>query len=113
MANLIKPWIVRYVDADGRQVTEGATMFVRWKKRERMSRRGGRVRPTGGTLLVAALVTSERRGGKPRQRIVAYLGSIDAEALGYVRRRQAFWESAGRKLDALGLSRSQRQAVEK
>jgi hypothetical protein len=70
------------------------------------------VRPTGRALLVAALVTSEREDGKPRQRTVAYLGSIGADAVAYVWRRQGFWEAARRKLDALGLGRPERKAVE-
>jgi hypothetical protein len=70
-------------------------MYVRWKRRERVSRRGGRVRKTGRVLLVAAPVTCERRDGRPRQRTLAYPGPIPAERVGYVRRRQALWEAAG------------------
>jgi hypothetical protein len=110
-------------------------MFVRWKRRERRSRKkriwkGGvhetwkpRLhnddgRPThhtgrtGKFLLCAVLVKSERRGGKPRQKTVAYLGSIPEGRAGDVSHRHWFWEAAGRKLDALGLDAAGRQEVE-
>ena len=43
-------------------------MFVRWKRRPMVG--------IGQTLLIASLVRSVRIDGKPRQRVVAYLGSI-------------------------------------
>ena len=53
-------------------------MYVRWKKRER-SRRGWHTEPP--QLLTAVLVESRRVDGKPRQRTVAYLGSIRSDYL--------------------------------
>jgi hypothetical protein len=56
------------------------------------------------------LARAERRDGKPRQRFVAHLGSIAVELIGEVGPRRWFWESVGRKLDALALD--QRQMIE-
>jgi hypothetical protein len=55
-------------------------MFVRWKQRPIWTNppRVGRQK-TSRVLLVAVLVKSERRGGRPRQRTVAYLGSIEKD----------------------------------
>ncbi len=73
-------------------------MFVRWKRRER-----GKAASAGKYLLTAALVRSERRDGKPRQKVVAYLGSIREEWTGEVWPRKQFWEFADKVLGAAGL----------
>jgi hypothetical protein len=99
-------------------------MFVRWKRRERVSRkahrwkttgpryRGKEAQGTGKFLLVAVLVRSERRNGRPRQKTLAYLGSIAEDHLADYWPRRWFWESADRGLGALGLDDDDRQKVE-
>ena len=107
-------------------------MFVRWKRREYVSRkRRGRKVPrdkpffwkkvkgrewvhvrTGRFLLSAVLVRSERRDGKPRQKIVASLGGIPEQDLESVMRRYHFREGASRRLDALGLDPESRRNAE-
>jgi hypothetical protein len=72
-----------------------------------------RIQKTGRFLLAAVLVQSERRDGKPRQKIVAYLGFVREEhAREKVWARKMFWDEARRRLDALGLGPAERQKVE-
>lgn len=75
-------------------------MYVRWKRRQ-----GPRGRALQWTAL---LVKSERVGGKPRQRVVGYLGSITendmgAGSLGLAVRRIHFWARAAPRLVQLVL----------
>ena len=74
-------------------------MYVRWKKRMRTKRH----RPTGEHTLTAVLVTSQRVDGRPRQRIVAYLGSIGEHRTGFYWHQFDFWKSAAQHVDQLGL----------
>lgn len=83
-------------------------MFVRWKRRAKSRRK----RLTGETALSAYLVSSERVEGKPRQRVVAYLGSIRENATHYVGHQMGFWEAAAPTLDRLELDPETRSAVE-
>lgn len=82
-------------------------MYVRWQRRGRVRR--GRSSP----LLTAVLVESRRVDGKPRQRVVAYLGGI-REA--YVDKREwehrTFWRGVVDRLDALGLDLETRARTE-
>jgi hypothetical protein len=92
-------------------------MFVRWKRRERTtaSRRARRKDPSGRTgrfLLSAVLVQSERRDGKPRQKVVAYLGCISEDRVGDMFPRKHFWDKVGRRLDTLRLEPEIRREVE-
>jgi hypothetical protein len=89
---------IRYVDKEGR--------FVRWGRPDEV-----RERRTGEFLLIAHLVRSERRDGKPRQKVVGYLGSIREEAE-YVGHRKHFWEHADKRLDALALEAEERRRIE-
>ena len=95
-------------------------MFVRWKSRQtkhagswaEYSRNQGKPAPK---LLSAVLVESRRVDGKPRQRVVAYLGSVRDDAPtgdDGAWRRRAFWRSVDGKLDGLGLEAGQRDAIE-
>ena len=81
-------------------------MYLRWQRRRR-ARRGK------SPLVTAVLVESRRVDGKPRQRVVAYLGGI-REA--YVDEREgehrAFWRGVDDRLDALGLDPATRARVE-
>jgi hypothetical protein len=87
-------------------------MFVRWKRRERVSRKWGRVRRTGKFLLSAVLVCSERQDGKPRQKVLAYLGSIIEERIQTSGGRSGFWKGVDSRLASLNLDPAQRQRVE-
>jgi hypothetical protein len=94
-------------------------MFVRWKHYKRSSKKKyirdgkcGWLDPQGSELLVAVLVRSERVNGKPRQRTVAYLGSIREDHLGEVGLRNRFWESADEKIETLALKAEERQKCE-
>jgi hypothetical protein len=78
-------------------------MYLRWKQR-----RAAR----GKLVLTAVLVRSERRNGKPRQKIVAYLGTVDNCLKKRVLRRHRFWERVDRRLDELTLDPALRQNVE-
>jgi hypothetical protein len=78
-------------------------MYVRWKRR---------LAARGNLVLTAALVRSERRNGKPRQTVVAYLGSVNDLVLKHILRRNAFWEEVNRRLDALVLDPLQRKKIE-
>jgi len=77
-------------------------MFVRWQKRKRADGRNLRwswveslsleVRhDREGDLLVASLVESIRIDGKPRQRVVGYLGSIRENLVTDPQAQRDFW----------------------
>jgi hypothetical protein len=91
-------------------------MFVRWKRYARKTqlrwKNAREYEEITHTLLVAALVQSERRQGKPRQKVVAYLGSIREERLSEVLPREWFWSHAVDVLDRLGFDANQRAVVE-
>jgi hypothetical protein len=88
-------------------------MFVRWKQRPRWSstHRHGRQK-TDRVLLVAVLVKSERRDGRPRQRTVAYLGSIARDRTGDPWPRFHFWKAVSARLDSLNLDAPMRKKIE-
>lgn len=87
-------------------------MFVRWKRTKRLKRRGITVKETGRVALVAMLVRSERREGKPRQTVVAYLGSIGTDRLGDAYPRRWFWEKCDARLAVLALEPADRARIE-
>jgi hypothetical protein len=79
-------------------------MYVRWKKRESRARRGyveTVQNPDPPVILTAMAVESVRVDGKPRQRIVAYLGTIWERNIEHVWRRHYFWEAADKALNAM------------
>ena len=81
-------------------------MYVRWQRR-------GRVRRAKSPLLTAVLVESRRVDGKPRQRVVAYLGGIrEAHVDERERAHRTFWRGVDDRLDALGLDAEARARVE-
>lgn len=84
-------------------------MYVRWKRRAQ--KKTSRWNPDP-QLLAAYLVESRRVDGKPRQRVVAYLGSIGEGFLGEAGPRAYFWRQANSRLDALALSPPARATVE-
>jgi len=72
-------------------------MYVRWKKRMR-TRQGV---PTGMYALTAVLVEGVRVNGKPRQRFVAYLGTIWGIVTAVHGHRLRFWKRVDANLDRL------------
>jgi hypothetical protein len=101
-------------------------MFVRWKTREHWRTKFvwrrhrntdeiycvGKTKEYDGKSSSAVLVCSERVNGKPRQRIVCYLGHIKEKSLDSKARQLYFWEGIDRHLDALSLSPAERQRIE-
>jgi hypothetical protein len=79
-------------------------MFVRWHITNAVDPRYDRMR--------AILIESVRIGGKPRQRHIGFLGSVNYQDRRDVEERWQFWRSAHRVLDRLG-NRIQRDEVEK
>ena len=61
--------------------------------------------------LCAVLVVSERRGGKPRQRVVKHLASINADCKHIPPFRHAFLCAARASLDTLNLPDEQRASI--
>lgn len=74
-------------------------MYVRWKKRMRSRRH----RPTGEHMLTAMLVVSKRIDGKPRQHILAYLGTISERHTTAYYHQLDFWTSAVPHINSLNL----------
>ena len=66
----------------------------------------------GTASLVARLVESRRVNGKPRQRTVAYLGSIRDTHVEDAGCRGFFWCEADRRLSELGLSDDERGRID-
>jgi hypothetical protein len=83
-------------------------MYLRWKRREYVT--CGNDPPDYG--LVAVLVESERRQGKPRQKVIAHLGVIAEGRLHHVGYRIEFWSDIESRLDALHLGDEQRHKIE-
>lgn len=82
-------------------------MFVRWKKSPLKKK-------PGGVLLYASLVESLRIDGKPRQRTIAYLGSIaEADTLPGGRDVMVgvFWRAVRKRLAALALDEATADAI--
>ena len=64
-------------------------------------------------LFTAVLVECRRVDGKPRQRVIAYLGGIrEAYVDEREREHRAFWEGVDERLDELGLDPETRARVE-
>jgi hypothetical protein len=75
-------------------------VYVCWKKRTRSRYH----RPQDEQTLSAILVEPVRIDGKPRQRIVSYLGYIGSKRLTFFYHQVDFCQSVGKHLDALSLS---------
>ncbi len=84
-------------------------MFVRWQRRARGRNYWGEFHPAdNGDAYVGMLVESVRVEGKPRQKVLAYLGTVRAEADPI-----NSWQAVLKRLDQSGLSPEVRgQAVE-
>jgi hypothetical protein len=78
-------------------------MFIRWQSRTRTERNNWAIRYVGDTTWNAILVESVRIDGKPRQRHVAYLGSISTPTQTKSRAQRVYtWEHMLERLDGLG-----------
>ena len=78
-------------------------MFVRWQQAHSVDRsRHARERKDESARMRAILVESVRVDGKPRQRHLAFLASIERDQVSGDIARAAFWNDARRALDRLG-----------
>jgi hypothetical protein len=86
-------------------------MFVRWKRRA-LARLplDGSSKP--GHVRYAVLVKCVRIEGKPRQKVVCYLGHIKERDISSTAHRLRFWATVDRTLDALRLETSKRPLIE-
>lgn len=87
-------------------------MFVRWKRRQKVSRRKGKVCPTGKWSRMAVLVRSDREDGKVRQRFICHLGTIAEDRLADVFSQTQFWRAVGKKLIPMDLPDEDRYRIE-
>ena len=102
-------------------------MFIRWKHRASAQVTGnlprgrrGRIGFPGSTTHYAYLVETSRVDGKPRQRVIAYLGCIadgdgwraPVHRLSNPSARYWFWRDARAKLDAVPLAAAVRARCE-
>lgn len=83
-------------------------MYVRWKRKPRSRRR----RLTGEYSLAAVLVESHRVDGRPRQRIIKHLGSINERGIQHYYVKLDFWQSVDARLTALALDANLRAQLE-
>lgn len=83
-------------------------MFVRWriKKSDATSPRWH------GDLLIAQLIESKRIDGKPRQKVIAYLGSIHLNDINRARTRLTFWRSAQAAFRKAHLTNAQKHTID-
>ena len=85
----------------------GDTVYLRWKTRKlpKLTKRwlGPYNRESEGLLHSAVVVASERVNGKPRQRIVKHLGSIQEDEIRWRRPGVIidFWQAVDRGLEDL------------
>ena len=80
-------------------------MFIKWQIRQRR-----RSASYLGHLLTCSLVQSHRVDGKPRHRVVAYLGGV-RDAL-HTNHRILFWQNVRYRLDQLDLDPDIRAKIE-
>lgn len=81
--------------------SESKRMFVRWKKQQ--LKRPEANGDAAGVVRYAVLVRSLRVKGKPRQKVVRYLGSIRESRINRAGYRIAFWMNVERNLKKLKL----------
>ena len=84
-------------------------MFVRWQQRKRGRTYWSGFHPAhAGDALVATLIKSVRIDGKPRQQVIAYLGTARTEG-----HQIHFWQDVLKRLDGVELTPEDRgKAVE-
>ena len=76
-------------------------MFVRWQSRKHIRPQFGR-HGAADVRWTAVVAETRRVDGKPRQRHVAYLGSITERGMQIDLPRCNFWDRVAARLDALG-----------
>jgi len=81
-------------------------MYIRWNRTKRSKKHN----QNKGDLISAVLVESTRIGGKPRQRVISYLGS-SCENLSYITIRWYFWQQVEKKLAGLELPEDDRNRI--
>jgi hypothetical protein len=79
---------------DSSTLLELDNMYVRWKTKDLARSADG----SAGRSLYAVLVASERRNGKPRQRVLKHLAYINERDLSCIEQRRRFWLQADRSL---------------
>ena len=79
-------------------------MYIRWKRYV--------LRRTADVTLKAFLVDSVRVAGRPRQRILGYLGAIRERYQQAPAHRQRFWHQVAQRLPALGVDPCTQAALE-
>ncbi len=84
-------------------------MFVRWKRRPLRRRRPWS--PPDEHALYAVLVEAYRADGRPRQRVVRYLGAIKEGQLRYPLSVDHFWRDVDRHLAELALDDDRRAGI--
>jgi hypothetical protein len=104
-------------------------MYVRWKRRAMRKQvhvgrkwaivKGQRTivhvkesQPTGDYALSAQLVESHRVDGRPRQKVIKYLGTIREPAVAHVGHRMSFWRTVSAAFKALDLPPEQQHTIE-
>ncbi len=91
-------------------------MYIRWKHRQGTRQTWSAATPNGEKgckdTLSAVLVQNTRVHGKPRQRVVKYLGSVQATRTRCPYAQRDFWNKVTPQLDALTLDAAMRARVE-
>jgi len=77
-------------------------VYLKWSRRQTAD---------NGALLIASIVHSERRSGQPRQKLIAYVGSIRDHRRQDVFERSRLWAALNATLDALGLPKDVEQRL--
>ncbi len=84
-------------------------MYVRWKVRK-LSKRGSQ--GPARRAFYAVVAECSRVDGKPRQKVIKYLGRIHEQSIADPAERLEFWKSALGKLDELDIESAIRSKLE-
>jgi hypothetical protein len=97
-------------------------MYVRWKKQKRQKKEHGyyfipnsyhpQHMEKEASLLIAYLAENVRIDGKPKQKIISYLGSINDAKITNLSANEKFWQSVTSHLRTLPLDKDQRKNIE-
>ena len=82
-------------------------MYIRWKRKHRKAHDG----VVGNITFCAFLVQSHRDGGKVKQKVIKYLGSIRREQINYPHYRYLFLHRVNQKLLALKIPESSLHSI--
>jgi hypothetical protein len=83
-------------------------MYIRGNRKRRL-KEGWREKE--GDYIYAALVETHRINGKPRQKVIKYLGGIGEDALLHVYLRKCFWDTVEKNLSALELTTEKKNKI--